>query len=542
MKPLSCGALLIGRLILMGLFASLQGCCWSGGGAAAVKIPIPVIDVHTHVFNAHDLPLKGILGALGAPDGVDQVLADVVDQWTPSDDIDRTREVERPDTAPVAGNLTEVAAKVRSASVSRSRALNEPLLTAEQKRVLNQYVNTSRELVQINTAKTPDESAVELVAKALAQANFPPSDSAGENARGLLTDLGGYIRFLGVITSEHDRIVYDMTHRQYPQVRLFVDHMMDMAAAYGDAPQVPFDQQWDAMTGLDRHTGGMLVHFVAYDPFRRKNALEYVKRGLAAGAIGVKFYPPSGYSSTDNTIETQPAGDNRAIQRWRSRYGGAQPLNGAAIDDLNNQLFQYCVDNDVPIFTHCTPTGFQAADGYGAKADPRFWGQTLHQFPKLRLCFGHAGGDDYWFSPGNDVGFGVEVVQLCLRYENVFCETGYLEQILATGNVERFRNRLASVIDLPSQCNCAGHWKFGDKFMYGTDWFMIAKETHPEIYLVDFWKLFDNDHGSLKKWERAFFGRNAVRFLRLSDVAADARFTPTQRQYWQKLIADVNAQ
>jgi hypothetical protein len=337
-----CGIVCHIRIIIsMGLFASLQGCCWSGSGTnptTTVKIPIPVIDVHTHVFNARDLPLKGILGALGVPAGVDQVLADVVDRWTKPDATGSTRDLEQPDTEPVAGTLTEVAAKVRSATISQNRAPSEPLLSAEEQRVLSQYVNTSEELIQINKATTRDESAVELVAKALAQASFPPSDSGHEHPRGLLTDLAGYIRFLGVVTSRHDGIVYDVSHRQYPQVRLFVHHMMDMAKAYGDMPKVPFDRQWDAMSRLDQQAGGMLVHFVAYDPFRRKNALEYVKRGIAAGAIGVKFYPPSGYSSTDNAIEHQPTGDERAIQRWQSRYGGSEPLDGPAIDQLNKQL------------------------------------------------------------------------------------------------------------------------------------------------------------------------------------------------------------
>jgi hypothetical protein len=36
-------------------------------GAPAVK----VIDVHAHIFNARDLPLRGVLEVIGAPESVD---------------------------------------------------------------------------------------------------------------------------------------------------------------------------------------------------------------------------------------------------------------------------------------------------------------------------------------------------------------------------------------------------------------------------------------------------------------------------------------
>jgi hypothetical protein len=76
--------------------------------------------------------------------------------------------------------------------------------------------------------------------------------------------------------------------------------------------------------------------------------------------------------------------------------------------------------------------------------------------------------------------------------------------------------------------------------MYGTDWYMISKEHHPETYLDDFWSAFSTD-ATLRPWARAFFGRNALRFLRLAEVAdrADMPFTPVQRKYWRQLIADV---
>jgi predicted TIM-barrel fold metal-dependent hydrolase len=535
---------------LVALPALAGGCC-SRGPVAKIPIPIPVVDVHTHLFNARDLPLEGILNALGVPEDVAGSLAAVVKWWTPEDGA-RGVDDTPPGLAP--DDLRQVTALIR-ATMTASRGLGPggtlfPPLSEQQRARLFDYAGAppaARELGSTPSA-TPEEAEVEAVARALARAQFPPGDThpdvATPGARGL-SDLRGYLRFLGVITRGHAAAARQMTDRQYPQVWLFAHHMMDMAAAYAGAPSVPFDRQWQAMTQLDAGAGGKLVHFVAYDPFRRGDSLEYVSRGLADGAIGVKFYPPSGYGAAGNVVEQKPPGNGGDARRWESRYGGgAHPLDGAAIDKLNDALFQYCETHDVPIFTHCTSSGFQAAKDYGLKSDPKYWVAALEKHPKLRLCFGHAGGDTYWFSkPGDAAGdqaFGAGVVDLCLKYDNVYCEAGYLEEVLDPARRDAFKARLASVIGRRS---LDGRWQFGDKFMYGTDWFMISKERHPETYLVDFWNVFQED-AALKPWSRRFFGRNAVAFLNLARVAdsAGTPFTAKQRDYWKKLVAAANAE
>ena len=61
--------------------------------------------------------------------------------------------------------------------------------------------------------------------------------------------------------------------------------------------------------------------------------MEYVKRGLRNGNIGVKFYPPMGYKPDDDY-------------------------------DSIKELFEYC-NSEIPILTHCTPEGFEAVEGLG---------------------------------------------------------------------------------------------------------------------------------------------------------------------------------
>ena len=109
-----------------------------------------------------------------------------------------------------------------------------------------------------------------------------------------------------------------------------------------------------------------------------------------------------------------------------------------------------CVEWDVPIFTHCSPRGFQAKKGWGLNSNPKYWANALAQetLKGLRLCLGHAGGGkqkntfdgneleswgwnaqtpDQW---DHDDNFARTVVDLCRTYENVYCGTGHLDDAL----------------------------------------------------------------------------------------------------------------
>jgi hypothetical protein len=164
----------------------------------------------------------------------------------------------------------------------------------------------------------------------------------------------------------------------------------------------------------------------------------------------------------------------------------------------------------------------------------------------LRMCFGHSGGEAYWFSdPANDANqkgkrpgdawqFGNQVIDLCLTYPEVYCEVGYLDGVLEPKQAALLVRRLEAVVNLPSK---DGKWRFGDKLMYGTDWHMIYKVPHFEKYLEKWDEVIKQvDKGSLRQ---AFFAGNAKKFLRLDELAKDSRFTLEQRNAWAALSAGI---
>ena len=510
--------------------------------------PVPVIDVHAHVFNGHDLPLAGILNARGVPLGISASLAKVLNALTKTDDLNGPIPFSAASAVKSAG---AVPMDVASTLLDRARATAKKpgaaalfdVLDEKERAELLEYAGASGSATRKSwLMASPAERDLDILADLLARADFPP----GESEQALTTkgagdlDRSGYVEFIRVMTEGHLQIAAGLAKRQYPAVDLFVHHMMDLEKAYDTKTATPFPQQIERMTRLDQRFDGKFIHFVAFDPFRRSEALPMVRRGLEAGAVGVKFYPPSGYRASGNACPDYPEKPwilkPGSRQRWVSRYEG---LDGAALDALNEGLFAHCEANDIPIFTHCTPQGFEADDDYGEMANPKYWKPVLERHKKLRLCFGHSGGHAFWFPTGQagaEAMFGAQVVELCLQYPNVYCEVGYLDQILDPRSREKFKARFKEQVDRPSY---SGGWKFGDKIMYGSDWHMIHKEKRHEEYPAAFNELFTDP--VLKPWQRAFFCRNAIAYLKLQNLANDPRASAAQKKFWQELLAKASA-
>ncbi|MGC3956994.1 MAG: amidohydrolase family protein [Verrucomicrobiota bacterium] len=510
--------------------------------------PVPVIDMHTHVFNSRDLPLSGAIQAMAAgwvKKPVANLLREAFLTLTAPDDLDGPF----PPPAKVEGNAEDGSAilSVPTTESAATATVAPRVLTSPQRDQLRAIAGMKpTKGINVMESKAQAVADRQLLAQALRNVGFPPQESGETSPENKMLSVGldGYLRFVDIMTDGNLRIAYRLITEEYPKTDLFVHHMMDMEMGYAEKPQFPFADQIQRMARLDNRMQGdytgRLIHFVAFDPFRREKALETMLMGLKAGAVGVKFYPPSGYRATGNEIPKRPgwSSSSASKERWDSRY---KHLKNSQLDQIIDGLFRYCVSNDLPIFTHCTPAGFEADRDYGWMADPQFWGQVLSNYPTLKLCFGHSGGEAYWFADGKKSvdkhehrrrSFGTNVVQLCLTYPNVYCEVGYLEPILETKSFGLYTNRLASVIN---RVSVDGQWRFGDKLMYGTDWHMLHKVDHHERYLAAFDQIMTRS--TFASYHRKFFSGNATKFLNLKKLLADNRFTDGQQKVWAELAA-----
>ena len=151
----------------------------ASGGWPEVK----VIDMHTHVFNARDLPLTGILNAMGAPRPLAVVVAEAF-----------LLSMAAEEAAP---NFTALTNRVKHPALQK--------LTDIQRNILRDYVGPER-LAPLTLAADylKVEPDVTLLAETLAKIGFPADDKLPEvgkirvlvKAQELGESLEGYVRFI----------------------------------------------------------------------------------------------------------------------------------------------------------------------------------------------------------------------------------------------------------------------------------------------------------------------------------------------------------
>lgn len=307
----------------------------------------------------------------------------------------------------------------------------------------------------------------------------------------------------------------------------FVHHMMDVDLFFdneerGIQYRCHFDfetEQIKNIQSLNKDFPNKLIGFVAFNP-KRNNCQQIVEKAInEKGFKGVKFYPPLGY---------KPSG------------GGFLPQDDhTLISQRIDTLFDYCERDGIPVFAHCTSWGFQAwpKKNSGYCSSPVFWERRLQRNPKLILCLAHAGGVEGWFTenytddkidPNHIIAGDIEddsdmqkkhwnnsyaslVYKLCCKYENVYCDAAYLDEMInSDGTLEvqarkNFKERLLKVFKASP--------KFSERIIYGSDWHMLFREAKNEVYLSSYIEFFEDKEFDV--YRDNFFYNNAVSYLNL---------------------------
>lgn len=509
-------------------------------------MPAPLIDAHIHVFNVGFLPVDGIMHAHNVPTFLSKVVTRFLERVLERELPVAGLRDDPPDRQPLIAMLeSELRA---DASLRAALAPDEPdLITRVAQLVPARDLDALRDdLIAAESQISPEARAATKMRTPATAAPEPydedrrrldallreaarhagPIESEEHELHGIAGfSIRGLIDWLLLLVQHESRIANAFADAWTPAqtISLGVHHMMDMAPHYqGRAPVYRYvEEQLPRMRAVAAAPPVPLVGFVAYSPLRN-DCRQIIQGALADGFAGVKFYPPSGYKPISNAGLEFPNG-----------------VTGAKVDERNLQLFTDC-GAQVPIFAHCTRGGVEVEKGVTGKySNPEFWRDVLARpgLGDLRLCLGHAGGEEGWFAElgaGDDVwrrSYASTVVELCVKPgSNVYCDFGFFDGILDGRMAHHFVKRLASVV-----AQHGAH--FAKKCCYGTDWHLVSRKSGAAAYPDRFARLL-RDNSDLKQYADDILGRNALRYLNLPAFLerSGAKLGELERQRLEALV------
>jgi len=519
--------------------------------------PNLIIDMHTHLFNANYLPLEEIFVSRGIPKRLSKKLAKLVSVLVKGarlrHDLFSKRGVDVLLDPSLKSNINSLSDHERSEDcedcIGVFSAVIEDIVISQLFLEMDGITDTFEEIGAVEDSEiyallleldrefgdTESASTLALTGElGLIGVGVKFSPFGGVVDKELFSGLrkmlnrfflkvssfvegaGDFLDFIIAMTESEVKLL-NRLERYYADKNInyiLVHYMMDMAYPFGGEVEYDFyKEQLPKMTALEKYSNGSLIGFSAFDPIRcieqglsDENIILLIQKSLSCGKVGFKFYPPMGYRAANN-------------------------LNQPKLEHVVDLFLDYCAANRVPVFTHCTPEGFEQSPGKsGSNSHPKYWEACLKKPGRedLLLCFGHAGGGTRkinnkvvqgWLSGAADEeGWGDEdnyarwVVRLCREYKNVYCEIAYMHEIIGHGgNSSKFKERL--VIEFGRAVNSEYPYALADKIMYGSDWHMPSMINDIDDYILDVLRIFND--AELVKHKFAFFAGNAINYLNL---------------------------
>jgi predicted TIM-barrel fold metal-dependent hydrolase len=429
---------------------------------------VTIVDVHCHGFNADDIPVKGfVLRVLFRNHPALSLVADALDRLGQG-------------MAPGFDQEDPVLSQMLAGPVG-------PLPRGIVPRAM--VASPSPEDVEAEAAsllRTLEATNPDAVAAARQGGAAPPPGAA--RALGVVQEADAALLALKwvVLIGKARWQIASLLMQTYAEVELFVPMLVDLEPGVHDVAPTTIRQQMQlhekvsrlSMLGLLPDGQAKIHPFIGFDPRRElvnrkrkdvKGALDLVKEAVTDfGFIGVKLYPPMGFRPLGNTATKEMSASD-----------------AVAVDAILRDLYTWCVDEDVPITTHCNPTNW-SDKAYTDFSQPSNWELVLKAFPTLRLNLGHFGGlQKKAVPPGWPQAIAALVHQDPNR--NLYVDTGNHDTTHKTG---RTRDLTAYLGILKVMFADAKLTPIETRFMFGTDWYMNALHPGYEGFLADYRKAY----------------------------------------------------
>ena len=419
----------------------------------------PIIDVHAHIFNARDIPLKGYLSSREPITLIEKILG-----------LLGLRRI----------MITLIARCIRSS-----------LSPKKKKKV---------------TSKTLCKFILKIV----------------------YTTMGKqYRKWVDTLSKEVKSITCEMVETfQKDKIDLYVPLMIDFEYWFKNTPDNPIKQQIENIhEEIVLSYKGMIHPFVPFDPARelafRKHmlnpdrkpelhgSLQLVKDAIEnKGFIGVKLYNAMGYKPFNNaTVE-----DKRRERIGLHRKRGYHIFKGEEYDKVLSELYDYCIENEVPITTHCGMYGIEsysnASFDFGQAV---FWYEVLSQekYKNLHLNLAHFGWCQEHRYHGRK-GWVKDICEMLIEYKYLFTDVSH-HRVLSGRDRKKFKEDYRDM-----RCDFSDHWlDIKKKILFGIDWHVIKRVRNFKKFKDKYVRMLRHKNLFTEDEIDNFLGGNALNFLGL---------------------------
>lgn len=334
-----------------------------------------IIDVHTHIFNAWDIPLKGYLKTRREYSLIEHFVLGLVSKpllWC-------LRGKRPPETSPSPGLRENFACWMIRRVTPKSYLRWAHVLAMNVKDIADRLRHSY---------KTYDLSVP------------------------LMVDYEYW--FASTRDIEIDRQVESV----YRNAILLSEGHLHPFISFCPARQLAFEKEWLNPDGNREHVDNLQLIEDAVTKW---------------GFIGVKLYNSVGYRPLNNAAVDA---ERRRIALHKNRY---RSLTGEDYDRTLHRLYKLCEDKGIPITTHCQPTGIEgckgASDTFGAA---RHWQPVLEQYPKLHLNLAHFGWYQHKKEGYNsDRSWAKDICSMMESHQNLYADIAHHDLVECAAK-ERF--------------------------------------------------------------------------------------------------------
>ncbi len=252
-----------------------------------------------------------------------------------------------------------------------------------------------------------------------------------------------YIEFLGIALAPSISSVTDILMKQIGPDDAIVALMMDITDKRNQDKQRFEGQILQTSRQILRYPG-RIFPFFAVNTIRTEHFERMRKACTKEGFVGVKLYPSLGYKIAGNK--------------------------------KMSKVIKYCAKEGIPLLQHCNHGGFYAKKATVNYSDPAHWLGHLKENPKLRICFGHFGGDENFVQkdipPGS---WTATILKLMKKFPGqVYADVAYhTDEMLKRGAERNYANNLKKLLSDKS---------YAPYILWGTDYFLVRQHLRESSY------------------------------------------------------------